>query len=113
MWYKKKKRAENDLKNGKNEMSKRRNTSVIDLNSCLDECMRQKILSKKDMNIIIKYVKEEQIKDSCCKIYWEDIEDENGMSDEEAKAFKSFYNKYRKYEKGIGKARYIIFYYSL
>jgi hypothetical protein len=42
-------------------------------------------------------------------MHWGDIEEKNGMSEEEAKAFERFYNKYKKNEVVDGRFKHILF----
>ena len=82
--------------------------TILDFDDCIEECLKLTILTKDEADALIRYMKE-GLEGRYWDIFLNDIEEENGMSSENAKAFKQFYDKYKKYEQEEDEFKWIAF----
>jgi hypothetical protein len=66
--------------------------AIIDLYAALQEAIREKLITEKEADAIAEYSQSGE-GGSYWEMHWGDIEEENGMSTEEAMAFKKVYKK--------------------
>lgn len=66
------------------------------LEDCIEKSIKDGTITEKESEDIIEYAQESQ---QCYwEMHWGDIEEQNGMTKKQAKAFAKFYNKYKKNE---------------
>lgn len=71
---------------------------LLNLDDCLTYAIRQKVISRSVANSIVSYAKCLGIQAGYWDMHWGDIEEENGLSKKEAKAYESFYRLFKKHE---------------
>ena len=80
---------------------------ILDLDDCLKYATEQKILTEWACQRLIEYYQGDG------ETYWDfhrgDIEDENGMTSEQAKYFMKFYKEFEDCETTDGEFKYITF----
>jgi len=81
--------------------------SPIDLDDCLTKSIKDKTITQKEADVIVNYCKE--YGESYWELHWDDIEEQNGMSESEADAFKRFYLKFKKHEVKDDDFQWILF----
>ena len=84
-------------------LKKNKTVTILDFDECIEDCKKAKVLTKKEADLILEYMRGGLEGHYWC-MYLETVEEKEKMKTSDAVFYRKFYDRYKKYafgKKGI------------